>query len=89
MLASRRLPSISPFRIFPEKGGLVSYGPDLPDMYRRLVPYVVKVLRGANPGDLPIEQPTRFQFVINLKTARALRVTISQPLRLRADEVIE
>jgi putative ABC transport system substrate-binding protein len=89
VLASRRLPSISPFRIFPEKGGLVSYGPDLPDMYRRLVPYVVKVLRGANPGDLPIEQPTKFELVLNLKTARAFGLTVPPKFLLSADEVIE
>jgi putative tryptophan/tyrosine transport system substrate-binding protein len=67
----------------------MAYGPDLPEMYRRAVTYIDKILRGAKAGDLPIERPSRFRFVINLKTAKALGLTIPHSLRLRADQVIE
>ena len=87
--ARHRLPSISPFRSFPDGGGLMSYGVDLLQMYRRLVPFVVKVLNGARPGDLPIEQPVNFELVINLKTAKSLSITIPQSLLAAASEVIE
>jgi putative ABC transport system substrate-binding protein len=87
--ARHRLPSISPFRTFPDGGGLMSYGVDLVQMYRRLVPFVVKVLHGARPGDIPIEQPTKFELVINLKSASALGLTIPPTMLARADEVIE
>ena len=89
VVAQRRLPGISPFRTFPDGGGLVSYGVDLLEMYRRLVPFVVKVLRGTRPGDIAIEQPTRFELVINLKTAKTLGVTLPPAIMARADEVIE
>jgi len=87
--ARHRLPGISPFRSFPIGGGLVSYGVDLVELYRRIVPFVVKVLRGAEPGDIPIEQPIKFELVINLKTARTLGLTVPPRFRLSADEVIE
>jgi putative tryptophan/tyrosine transport system substrate-binding protein len=87
-LATRRLPGISPFRAFAENGGMMSYGPDLAIMFRRLGLYISKILKGAKPSDLPVEQPTNFELVVNLKTAKALGITIPQSVLLRADEVI-
>ncbi|MBK6863197.1 MAG: ABC transporter substrate-binding protein [Ideonella sp.] len=84
-----RLPSSHEERIFVEAGGLLSYAPSYVDMCRRAATYVDKILKGAKPGELPIEQPTRFELVISAKTAKALGLTIPQSLRLRADEVIE
>jgi putative ABC transport system substrate-binding protein len=86
---NQRLPSISPFREFAEVGGLMSYGASLPDIYRRGVGYINKILRGANPAELPIEQPTKFELVINLKTAKAIGLDLPWFLQQRADEVIE
>src|SRR5206468_11168008 len=83
-----RLPAISPFRIFADFGGLMSYGPDLEGFFRRCSTYVDKILKGASPGDLPFEQPLKFQLVVNLRTSKALGITIPQSLLLRADEVI-
>ena len=83
------LPAISPFRPFADFGGLMSYGPNLADFFPRCASYIDKILRGAKPGDLPIEQPSKYELVLNLKTARALSVTIPQALRLRADDVIQ
>ena len=77
------------YREFVEAGGLISYGPNLPDLYRRAADYVDKILRGANPGDMPVEQPTKFDLIINLTTAKALSLTISESLLLRANELIE
>jgi putative ABC transport system substrate-binding protein len=87
--SSRRIPGISQFRTFPDGGGLMSYGPDLINLYRRLGPYIAKILHGARPADLPIERPTKFELVINLKTAKALGMKIPASLLAGADEVIE
>jgi putative tryptophan/tyrosine transport system substrate-binding protein len=87
-LASK-LPAVYPEAEFVAAGGLSSYGPNLPDLFRRAASYVDKILKGAKAGDLPIEQPTKFELAINLKTAQALGLTISREFQLRADEVIE
>ena len=84
-----RLPMIFTTMEAARAGALVSYGPNIADLYRRAADYVDKILRGANPGDLPIEQPTKFDLVINLKTAKALRLTVPHNLLVLADEVIE
>lgn len=87
--SKHRLPSISGYREYVEAGGLMSYGASIPDNYRRSAAFVDKILRGANPGDLPIEQPTKFEFLVNLQTAKALGLTIPHTIVARADEVIE
>jgi putative tryptophan/tyrosine transport system substrate-binding protein len=90
LLAARhRLPTIYTWREFAPDGGLVTYGIDRVDLYRRAAPYVDRILRGANPGDLPIQQPTKFELVINLRTAKALGLDVPATLLARADEVIE
>jgi putative ABC transport system substrate-binding protein len=87
--ASHRVPGIAPFRSFPKSGGLMSYGPDLDHMFRRVAPYVSKILKGARPTDLPIERPTKFELVVNIKTSKALGLDVPSELLLTADEVIE
>jgi len=89
LAARRHLPATYEANTFVETGGLMSYGPSFPDMYRRAATYVDKILKGTKPADLPVEQPTKFEFVINLETARTLGLTIPQSVLLRADEVIQ
>ncbi len=89
LAARNKLPSMHGFREDAEAGGLMSYGPDLADLCRRSATYVDKILKGAKPGDLPVEQPTKFELVINLKTAKALGLTIPASVLSRADQVIE
>lgn len=84
-----RLPTIWEAAVFVRDGGLLSYGPSFPDMYRRSARYVARILQGANPADLPVEQPTKFELVINMKTARELGLTVPPTLLASADEVIE
>ncbi len=84
-----RLPGVYPHPEFVETGGLMSFGPNYVDMHRRAATYVDKILKGAQPADLPVEQPTKFQLVINLKTANALGLTIPQSVLIRADQVIQ
>jgi putative ABC transport system substrate-binding protein len=86
--AKHRLPSVSPFREAAESGGLVSYGPSLRANFRHAATYIDRILKGAKPADLPVEQPARFELVINLKTAKALGLTIPPTLLFQADEVI-
>jgi len=89
LVAKHRLPAIYEVREFAEIGGLMAYGTKLADLYRRSADYVDKILKGAKAGELPIEQPTKFELLINLKTAKALGLTVSSSLLARADEVIE
>jgi putative ABC transport system substrate-binding protein len=87
--AKNRLPSMYPSREFVDAGGLMFYGGSVPEMYRRAAAYVDRILKGSKPADLPVEQPVKFDMVINLKTAKTLGLTIPQSLRLRADEVLQ
>jgi len=89
LAAANRLPLVSEQREFADAGGLITYGPRLLDLYKSVARYVDKILKGAKPGELPVEQPTKFELVINMRTAKALRLTIPQTLLLRADQVIE
>jgi putative ABC transport system substrate-binding protein len=85
----QRLPTMYAYRDYVQAAGLVSYGPNIPDLFRRAADYVDKILRGAKPADLPVEQPTKFDLIINLTTAKALALTIPESFLARADEVIE
>jgi putative tryptophan/tyrosine transport system substrate-binding protein len=89
LAAKSRLPAIYGWSAFAAAGGLMSYGPDFQDMYRQAAVFVAKILKGAKPGELPVEQPTKFELVINLKTAKTLGLTIPPALLGRADEVIQ
>jgi putative ABC transport system substrate-binding protein len=89
LAARHRLPAVYPFRFFIASGGLMSYGPDIEDIYRRSAAYVDRILKGTKPSELPVQYPTKFELVINLRTAKALGVTIPQLLLATADEVIE
>jgi putative tryptophan/tyrosine transport system substrate-binding protein len=89
LASTARLPTIYETRRYPEAGGLMSYGPDLHDLFRRAAIYVDRILKGAKPADLPVEQPTKFEFVINLRTAKALDLTVPESLLARANELVE
>ncbi len=89
LAAKRRLPAMYSWKMYVDAGGLMSYEPSLPDLYRRVATYVDKILKGAKPADLPMEQPTKFELVLNLKTAQALGITLSPTLLILADEVIK
>jgi ABC-type uncharacterized transport system substrate-binding protein len=89
LAAQWRLPAVYPYRHFAREGGLVSYGADLHDLYRKAATYVDRILRGTQPGDLPVQLSSKFELVVNLKTAKALGLTIPEPFLLQADEVIE
>ena len=88
LAATQKLPVIYGMKEFVNAGGLIAYGPSYPDLLRRAAVYIDKIFRGAHPADLPIEQPTKFELVINVKTAKAIGTTIPQSLLLRADEVV-
>jgi putative ABC transport system substrate-binding protein len=87
--AQHRLPAFYGFRFFVTEGGLLYYGAEIVELYRRAASYVDRILRGANPGELPIQYPTKFELVINLRTAKALGLEVSPMLLAQADEVIE
>ena len=88
LAASARLPAMYAFREIPDAGGLMSYGPNIADMWRQSADYVVRILRGAAPAGMAIEQPRRFELVVNVKAAKALGLSMPQPLLLQADDVL-
>jgi putative ABC transport system substrate-binding protein len=87
--AQNNVPAVYNLSTYARDGGLLSYGPDVVDIFRRAASYVDHILRGAKPGDLPVQFPTKFEMAVNLKTAKALGLTVPQSILLRADEVIE
>jgi putative ABC transport system substrate-binding protein len=89
LAAQNRVPTVYPYQYMVEAGGLISYGIDSTDLYRRAADYVDRILKGTKPADLPVQLPTRFELAVNLKTAKALRLTIPPSLLATADEVIE
>ena len=89
LAARHRLPAVSSFRVFVTGGGLISYGSDQVDVFQRAAGYVDRILRGEQPADLPVQAPTKYELMVNLKTAKALGLTVPPMLRARADEVIE
>jgi putative ABC transport system substrate-binding protein len=89
LAANNKLPSVGPNRTFVESGGLVSYGPNLEGQYRRVAAYADRILKGEKPADLPVQAPTKYELLVNLKTAKALGITIPQAVLARADQVIE
>jgi putative ABC transport system substrate-binding protein len=89
LAAQNKVPAVYAWREIAQAGGLLSYGPDLEDIIRRTVPYVDRILQGANPADLPVQVPTKFEMAVNVKTARTLGLEVPNSILLRADEVIE
>ena len=89
LAARHRLPAVYPFRYFATSGGLISYGPDQVEQFRRAASYVDRILNGEKPSDMPVQNPTKYELAVNLKTAKALGLTVPDSLLARADEVIE